>query len=224
MHKPKISSRQMLCLPIWIAFKAWYQPQTKQNGDYLFTSRNMTGPLRRRNIIYEHRREECKRTDMSQDLSCDLLTFSLPVPHQVRPWSHSLLYRTHNSELATVPLIGVIPAVVLSVARQCRVNAAPCRKNVKLFLLLWSNYVDIIYVNIPLTVITLEVVPAVDRLYPALCGWIALPLLCQLGAAVGSTELSRPLDRPGPKLCQWHENEAGDHSGYIILDFKFPPL
>lgn len=96
----------------------------------------MTGPLRRRNIIYEHRREECKRTDMSQDLSCDLLTFSLPVPHQVRPWSHSLLYRTHNSELATVPLIGVIPAVVLSVARQCRVNAAPCRKNVKLFLLL----------------------------------------------------------------------------------------
>lgn len=165
------------------------------------------------------------RNARGQDLSCNLLTFSLPVPHQVRPWRNSLLYRTHNSELATVPLIGVIPAVVLSVARKCRVNAAPCsRKNVKLFLLLWSIYVDIIYVNIPLTVITLEVVPAVDRLYPALCGWIALPLLCQLGAAVGSTKLSRPLDRPGPKLCQWHKNEAGDHFCYIILYFKFPPL
>lgn len=114
----------------------------KQNSNYLFTSRNTTGALRRRNIIYEHRREECKRTDMSQDLSRDLLTFSLPVPHQVRSRSHSLLYRTHNSELAAVPLVGVIPAVVLSVARQCRVNAAPCsRKSVKLFLLLWNIYV-----------------------------------------------------------------------------------
>lgn len=60
-------------------------------------------------------------------VSRDLLTFSLPVPNQVRPGGRPLLRRTHYFEVAAVSFIGVIDAVVLPVARQRRVDATSCR-------------------------------------------------------------------------------------------------
>lgn len=59
-------------------------------------------------------------------LSGDHLTFDLPISQQVRAGGHSLINRTHNFEVSTVPLIGVVATVVLFVAGQYLLDAAPC--------------------------------------------------------------------------------------------------